>query len=301
MRRVPSSPRRAAEHAGAALVCAAVLSVGCTDARPEGPVLSIFETAGTPGPGAQPLDPAAVSLALAGLEPGALERVRAALAMATDVAVKRANPLLVDLVPPASPPTRAALSEVLRAELPAATAASNLMAAPWRAEGLRVELGPACQPGATRCVSAFGAASGDAIERRARGVAWAWSHAAVLRPKEGAPALVQALRARRTQAASTLALVLTAETGELDGAAMEGLRHQASRALAHAAPGSPEHFWLDAISKAPGHWTSPVALQRGEVLVVPRLGVLARLHDFEAELISAGSFEWRVRGGSALP
>jgi hypothetical protein len=254
-------------------------------------MLSIFDA--PPATAAAPLDPAAVSLALGGLAAGEAERLRARLQATTDAAVARASPLNLGLDD--GPEAAAGMTEVFQKELPALTAAANLVGSPWSAPGLSVSFGPTCQTGATQCVPLFGPPTSEPRERRARALAWALSHCAVLRARAAPDGLASALHERQGQPKGTVALVFSSRAGALDEGQMQQLRAQATRALAHLPAKAPERFWLEAIGRAGASWSLPVALEPNELLVVPRLSVLARLKDFTAELSNAGTFDWVVR------
>lgn len=270
---------------------------GCTPrpkAHSRGPILSISrQEAASPARGA--VSPASIALALGGLPPEALTRLREYLAQSTDAAVRRAAPMLFDLgldddaAATAPDPLRQALPDV-----PAWTAAANVLGAPWTAPGLSVELGPTCDDAASRCVPLFVAADDhdDALVRRGRALAWSVGNAALLRVPAGSRATVlQSLRAAQTRPSSTIALVFGAPRGALDEAELELLRDHARTALAHLPPGSPQRPWLEAITAARASWELPIAFEADEVLVIPRLSALARLPDFRAEVALAGKLE----------
>jgi hypothetical protein len=266
----------------------------------QGPFLSIsHQGAVSPAPGS--VLPRSIALALGGLPPGELSRLREYLAQSTDAAVRRAAPMLFDLelaqdeaVLPfdggAAPPgTSDPLRQVLP-DIPALTAAANVLGGPWSASGLSVQLGPACDTAATRCVALFAPAAdpGDALIRRGRALAWGLGNAALLRVPAGSrAAFLQSLRAAQTRPSTTIALVFGAPRGTLDEAELELLRDQARLALAHLAVDAPLRPWLDALGTAPVSWELPVAFDADQVLVIPRLSAMARLQDFRAEVAFA--------------
>ena len=211
----------------------------------------------------------------------------------TDAAVARASPLNLGL--DEGDQNGAGTTEVFQRELPALTAAANLLGSPWSAPGLSVSLGPICQAGAAECVPLFAVPTDHPRERRARALAWALSHCAILKARAAPGDLAAALHERQGQPKGTVALVFADRGGALDEGQLQQLRGQATRALAHLPEKSPERFWLEAIGRAGSNWALPVALGPDELLVVPRLSVLARLKDFTAELTNAGSFDWVVR------
>jgi hypothetical protein len=276
-----------------ALIAIVALS-SCTPrakAQRRGPFLSISgQEPVTPAPRAVP--PASIALALGGLPPEEMTRLREYLAQSTDAAVRRAAPMLFDLGLDESDavaepdPLRQALPDV-----PAWTAAANVLGAPWSAPGLSVQLGPVCSDAAARCVPLFATADDhdDALVRRGRALAWSLGNAALLRVPTGSRAArLQSLRAVQTRPSSTIALVFGAPRGALDEAELERLRDQARTALAHLTPDSPQRPWLDALVAARASWELPIAFDADDVLVVPRLSALARLQEFRAEVALAG-------------
>jgi hypothetical protein len=273
---------------------------GCSRPRKvesRGPFLSILQREGVAAPRA--VAKGSVALALGGLPPGELPRLRECLAESTDAAVRRAAPELFDLAglagddaAPEPDPLRRALPD-----LPALTAAANVLGAPWDAPGISAKLGPTCEAAASRCVPLFAAAvDHDALVRHGRALVWALGNAALLRvPASSRTALIQSLREAQVRPSGTIALVFDASRGTLDAAELELLRHQARRALAHLPPDAPPRRWLDALGAAQADWELPIALDAGEVLVIPRLSALARLRDFASEVEHAGTFEWVAR------
>jgi hypothetical protein len=253
----------------------------------KGPFLSILSRESTSVTRAG-VSPESMALALGGLPPEEMTRLRRRLEESADAAVRHAAPALFDLgldegeAGPPPDPLRQALPDV-----PALTAAENLLGAPWNAPGLSVELGPACEAAASRCMPLFARVMdrGDDVMRRGRALAWTLTNATLLRVSAGArEARLRSLRRSQARPSSTIALVFGATRGALDETDLELLRDEARRALAHAAPGAPGKRWLEALSVAPARWQLPITLGTDEVLVVPRLGAMARLHDFHAEV-----------------
>jgi hypothetical protein len=267
---------------------------GCTPrpkAQRRGPFLSISDQ-GAVMPARRAVPPASIALALGGLPPEETTHLREYLAQSTDAAVRRAAPTLFDLglddadAASAPDPLRQALPDV-----PAWTAAANVLGAPWSTPGLSVKLGPTCADAAARCVPLFAAADDhdDALVRRGRALAWSLGNAALLRvPAASRAALLQSLRAAQTRPSSTIALVFGAPRGVLDEAELELLRDHARTALAHLPPSSPQRPWLDAFTAARASWELPITFDADEVLVIPRLSALARLQEFQAEVALAG-------------
>jgi hypothetical protein len=282
----------AAAPIGALGLLGLVALAGCParpNAEPRGPFLSILREQGVaPARGGVPSG--SIALALAGLPPGEVAHVRDCLAGSTDAAERRLA-MLFDLDGPGEDDASAPdpLGEALP-DLPALTAAANVLGGPWSASGLTVALGPDCAAAAARCVPLFAPAvdRADALVRRGLALAWSLGNAALLRPPAGSRvALLRSLRAAQTGPSGTIALVFDAPRGALDEPGLEGLRVQARRALAHLAPDAPHRPWLEALASARAQWELPIALDAGEVLVVPRLSAMARLQDFHAEVESA--------------
>jgi hypothetical protein len=268
-------------------------SSACPKAEHRGPFLSILRRDGaTVARDAAP--PGSIALALGGLPPEELTRLRERLEESTDAAVRRAAATLLDrVVPPEHDeapepdPVRQALPD-----LPALTAAANVLGDPWTGPGLSVELGPACEAAASRCVPLFAPAAdrGDALVRRGCALAWTLGNAALLRVPAGSrAALLRSLRGAQTRPSGTIALVFGAPRGVLDEAELDLLREQAHRALAHLAADAPQRPWLDALGAARASWELPIALDDDEVLIIPRLSALARLQDFHSEVKLAGT------------
>jgi hypothetical protein len=269
------------------------LALGCSAAKREPLVLSIFdapESSSVQGTRA----PAAVATALGGLNAEVLQQLGDQLKAANDAAITRANPLTFQLDDDAT--GKEGQAAALQREMPAVTAAANLASSQWSAPGIRVELGRRCQPSAATCLPLLTDATfaEDTHTRRARGLAWALSHAAIVRAHGSALELGRVLR-ERLKASGTMALVFTATAGTLEAVPLGVLRAQAARAVSHLPQKAAGRGWLEAMAHAEPGWTLPVALEPDEIMVVPRLSALARMKDFEAELAKAGSFDWVVR------
>jgi hypothetical protein len=268
-----------------------VMVAGCpgrAKAERKGPFLSIVRRHGASVPRSG-VPPGSIALALGGLPPEALPRLRERLEESTDTALRRVTETLFDeagLTPDAAAPAPDPLRQAL-ADLPALTAATNVLGAPWSGPGLSVEVGPVCDTAASRCVPLFvpGADGEDDLARHGRALAWALGNAAVLRVVAGSrAATLRSLRGAQAGAAHTIALVFDAPRGTLDEAELALLHAQARRGLAHLAPDAPQRPWLEALVATRASWELPIALDPDEVLVVPRLGVLARLQDFRSEV-----------------
>ncbi len=273
-----------------------VALAGCTHRKKDpapGPFLAISPAAEAMASRAS-VSPASIALALGGLPPEELTRLQDYLAQSTDAAVRRAAPMLFDLglddadAATAPDPLRQALPDV-----PAWTAAVNVLGAPWSAPGLSVQLVPSCAGGASRCVPLFPPADDDGrdddLVRRGRALAWSLGNAALLHvPAESRAAVLKALRAAQIRPSSTIALVFGAPRGAFDEAQFERLRDRARTALAHLPASSPQRAWLDALTAARASWELPLTFDAAnEVLVIPRLSALARLQAFRAELALA--------------
>ncbi|HLK35831.1 MAG TPA: hypothetical protein VKU41_03695 [Polyangiaceae bacterium] len=246
--------------------------------------------------------PASISLALGGLPPEELSRLRERIEESADAALRRAAPDLLDMGSAADDAAAADAASQVGPDLPALTAAVNLGGAPWSAPGISVRLGPGCDPAASRCVPLFAAASSepeDPLARRARSLAWALSNAARVRaPPSSRTALVRSLRTAQRRPSSAVAIVFDAARGTLDGTELDLLRREARRAMEPLGPDAPQRPWLEAVAGAQATWELPIDLEPGELLVVPRLSALARLADFTSEVESSGTFTWVTRPGA---
>jgi hypothetical protein len=276
----------------------AACSTRATPTERRGPFLSIVQREAAVQPDSTlrrgALAPETLALALGGLPSEALPRLREYLAESADGALRLAAPELVDLDDVASPdPLRRALPN-----LPALTAAANVLGSPWDGPRISVHLGPICESAAARCVPLFASTSeaGDVVTRRGRALAWSLGNAALLRvPASSRAVLLHSLREAQRRPSGTFALVFDAMRGKLDEAELDLLRREARRALADIAADSPRRPWLAAIEATQVGWQLPIALAADELLVIPRLSVLARLQDFASEVQRAGSFDWVVR------
>jgi hypothetical protein len=265
----------------------------CSRVEPRGPFLSVLRQEGAtvlvraiPSTSERS---ASMALALGGLPAEALTGLRERLEESTEAALRRAAPTLFDLglaeEDGAKDPLRQTLPDV-----PAMTAAANVLGAPWIGSGLSVMVGASCEAGAFRCVRLFDPTLDrrDAVVRRGRALAWTLSNAAPLHVRASSRThLLQSLRDAQARPSSTIALVFAASRGALDEAELELLREQSRRTLAHLPPDAPLRPWLDALGAAPATWELPIALDTDELLVIPRLSALARLQDFHAEIDSA--------------
>jgi hypothetical protein len=262
--------------------------------RNQGPFLSIVpqERAAAVRTG---VTPESVALALGGLPPEELPRLRQRLADSTDGALRLAAPEVFDLDWSADRDAGADSVRQALLDLPTLTAAANVLGSPWEAPGISVHLEPVCEPTASRCTPVFvrAAAQGDSLVRRGRTLAWALADAALLRvPASAREGLLRSLRTAQLRPSSTLAMVFGATRGTLDAPELDRLRHEARRALEQLRPEALERPWLRALDAVHADWQLPIALDADEVLVVPRLSALARLQDFAAEVESAGTFAW---------
>jgi hypothetical protein len=252
----------------------------------DGPVLAIRIGDGLRAQTAADL-PSAMSLALAGLSANDRAELAEAIEGATDRAIARAHPLIVDLD---DEPIGRELRRVLAARLPAVSAASNLVRTSWSSGGLEVELRDSCPPEAVHCMPLH-AEPASALERRARFAAWAIANAAVVQTPRVDDAAAR-LRELASRPSSTIALVLTANLAADDELETSELRRAASRA-SELVDGD-EATWLGALASGIAA-RLPIRLAADEILAVPRMGALARLLDFEDEVASAGPFDRRNR------
>jgi hypothetical protein len=183
-------------------------------------------------------------------------------------------------------------------DLPALTAAANLLGSPWEGPGISVHVGAVCEAAASRCTPVFvpAAMADEPLVRRGRALAWALANAALLRVAANArEGLLHSLRDVQLRPSGSVAIVFASARGTIAAAELDRLRHEARQALAQLRPDAPQRPWLDALDAARTHWELPVALDADQMLVIPRLSALARLQDFAAEIESTGTFEWVVR------
>ncbi len=292
-----------------ALFGLAACSIRARPTESHGPFLSIVEREVTVQADARQLDasggrgglaPGAIALALGGLPSETLPHLREYLAESADEAMRRTAPELLDLDDvAASDPLHRALPN-----LPALTAAANLLGSPWSAPGISVHLGPICESPAARCVPLFApsADAGDALTRRGRALAWSLTNAALIRvPASSRLVVIHALLEEQPRPTGTVAMVFDATRGSLDEAELDLLRRQAHRTLADIAADSPRRPWLAAIEATQANWQLPIVLAADELLVIPRLSALARLRDFTSEIERAGSFDWVARPLTTAP
>jgi hypothetical protein len=267
-------------------------SPACPKAEHRGPFLSILTREGATTSSGPP--PGSIALALGGLPHEELTRLRQSLEESTDAAVRRGAARLLDRVARAEDAQAPEPDPLHRAlpDLPALTAAANVLGAPWSGPGLSVELGPDCDAAASRCVPLFAPAAdrGDTLVRHGCALAWTLANAVLVRVPDGArAALLRSLQAAQTRPSGTIALVFGEPSGVLDEAELDLLREQARRARSRLAPDAPERPWLDALGAVRARWELPIALGDDEVLVIPRLSALARLGDFHSEVELPGA------------
>src|SRR5262249_43998565 len=164
--------------------------------------------------------PASVALALGGLPPEELPRLRQHLAESTDGMLRRAAPELFDLDERPGDAGADPLRQMLP-DLPALTAAANLVGSPWEGPRISVHLGPVCEAAASRCVPVFAPAStadghaeaarshaaDDPLVRRGRALAWALGSAALLGvPASAREGVLHALREVQLRPSGTVAM-----------------------------------------------------------------------------------------------
>jgi hypothetical protein len=224
----------------------------------------------------------AALLAVSSLSDAALVRLAQALDDSVARAERAGNPLLVDL-------DDDTLDQVLEAHLPTLNAATHLAHARFRTDdGLAVAVGARCEdaPPGARCVGLW-QRGGDDLDRRIRFLAWPFTCAAVVQTEPAhLAALSRALRDAVERPDGTIALVIEGEARA--GAAQ--LRASAQRALAAAEKhGARPPALLAALTSPPSasmQEPSSRLLHRGseDVVVVPRLGALSRLSEFNREL-----------------
>jgi hypothetical protein len=207
----------------------------------------------------------------------------------------RHHPLVVDLTDEASPP----LERVRGWFLPIWNAASALEAGRWRLPGRELEVATVVEGASSGGVRAFrawdDASDRDSLIDAARFAAWPITHARLVdaRTPGQLASVTSALRKRLCDSDSCVALFV--DRASLDRAepsgAFEAVRKLAERAVRLARAAAPEidpdlRSLLEHLPPAEPPTTLKSWLDLGvsELLVVPRLGSLARRSEFEAEL-----------------
>jgi hypothetical protein len=283
--------------------------VACTPGAKSTGAIGPFLSVVVHDAGAAPMTgvaPASIALALGSLPDEEVARLAEVLRDSADVALRRKAPDVFALDEEAPGEAEGASLDPSRAvlmDVPALTAAANVLGSPWSAPGIVVSLGATCAAGASRCVPLFtreteGKAAGpeEAVIRRARGLAWALGNAGLIQATATTRApLLRALQAARARRDSTIALAFGAPRGTLDARSLDVLHRQALAALDLLSPGAPQRRWLAMLAEAPASWTLPIDLGEGAILVVPRLGAMAHLQDFVAEVEGAGAVTWLAR------
>ena len=260
----------------------AVLGALASACAGRSPVAWIDPAAPANDPGAEGR---AVQLTIASLTEDRRARVARTIDAATAAAARRDNPFVEDLSD-----ARERLEELLGATLPMLNVATHLAHARYETDdGLRVTVGPSCRqaPPGARCVRLWDPPR-DPIERRVRLLAWPYAFAIVLSGATGdVPALSRALREEQERPESPIGLVIDlrdlpggGETADLEAAAR--------RSVAKArGPGEVPRIVRALADQASGDGGRALAARLfgarpGEVVVVPRLGALARLDLFTA-------------------
>jgi hypothetical protein len=244
---------------------------------------------------------ASADLALASLSEHELDELRAGLQQLAARLDARSNPFGDDLD---DGPPGEAIAVVRRSLAPALTAAHHLTARTQTSgDGtFAIVLGASCAeaPPDAACVPLWrsagvqlGAREGDAsAELRARASFFAWSiaSAAVVRFADEARAVevLEILRARARTAESRIAIALDerALAGEADPRS-DAVREAARSVVAHSlAGGSTEIQALRSLAAAPaaGRRVTWLVLERGEIMVVPKLGGLSDLAALDREI-----------------
>ena len=209
------------------------------------------------------------------------------------------SPLVVDL---RDDTLDEAVTSAARAYKPLMLAVASLSRTAWQDESLHVSRVDPC-PVDALCFRPLAPAGPSKMERDARMLAWAWSHAVLLHsPDERAHELAaEALQERALQPESTLAAVFTARAF----ARQDTATTEAARALRDVLPKradaamSPELTWLYALAEGQrAH--PPMPLSPGDLLVVLRASAIARTPEADAEIdvalrTSGGMWTWSAR------
>ena len=236
----------------------------------------------------------AVTLAALAMAPEERQSFDAALIDLGERLELRANPLADDLADGAPD---AQLRRLLPSALPKLTAAEALLASAWRgsAGGFVVRAVEKC-PAAAACVDPR-ARGGDAETRRARFLAWPVSSAALLEFADAAVAEQAATRLRTQAAAPDSRIALVLGGAPPVAADLPALRAHAARVARrlHQAGGDARLIdrLLDARVPSLPSWLAPAP---GQLLIVPRLGSIARLPELVREIDAVvPEATWRQR------
>lgn len=232
----------------------------------------------------------ALELTLVSLSEARAARMARAIDSATAAAARKDNPFVDDISD-----ADERMETALRTGLPMLTAAVHLAHARYATDdGVHVTVGASCReaPPGARCVKLWDRPSpDDDLHRRLRLLAWPYSFSVVLRAGEAdVPALVRALREAGEQPESAIALVLDPGERAAPGRG-DSLREAARRGLDRAEASHrevPEILRTLAVPATSGDGARQLgrlfSTRSGEVVVVPRLGVLVRLESLDAEI-----------------
>jgi hypothetical protein len=229
-------------------------------------------------------DDRGLALALNALSDARRAALAETLSVFADQLERHRNPLVEDLDEDARP----AVERLVRDDLPVLTAAAALSDGRWASADGRmvVRATTSCSPGA-RCLPLAGAhPATDRAQARARFLAWPLAYGVMIRPPAATQgALVEALRAPKEE--SRIALVVS-------DADLHGVRPSDSLALlagsaARVARLAPDDMPMKELFQRLAstgavddlRW---LALPAGALLVVPRLGALAVIDAFVAEV-----------------
>lgn len=239
-------------------------------------------------------DERAMALAIASIPPAERRRILDLMAYATARLEARLLPLAADLDDDDVDPVEQ-LHDAMRPYLPALTAA-RAFDEPASGGGLAVRVAASCEAAAVAvdetCVPLWDASDGPTeLAGRARFLAWAAAHAAVVETESRAAALELAsgLRARAMRDESPIALVFLDDDLALRPVAERDELKEAARRLGTAMAANEIHDaekQLDALARPPpsgrvAPWLQPSPTT---VVVVPRLSALARTSALVAEI-----------------
>lgn len=243
-----------------------------------------------------PEDGLAIDLALRSLSPSRQREVLASFQALADDLEARANPLVPSLD---EEPPGAALRALSPSLLPTLTAARYLAPGAWQVERVSLSLAKACPQHAEACIPLSHARTSLHGARKA--AVWPLAYAILLDAPEPLQRkrIVQALRRRVGEDGSSIALVVDTWRPGVS-AQRKALGLLATKAAAIACKAKHETCGiLSAMAQPPATRRLAFALDDSEILVVPKLGSLARHGVFERQVLGAAKGA-RCRWGCSM-
>jgi hypothetical protein len=270
-----------------ASVGVAVMAIVSCAASERGPFLAIGTPVASSAVVRDSERVATVGIALQSLSEGDLARLDGILARARERAYAHANPLYVELEDDRPDDLAREARSLLESNAPILTAAQAIGRTRFElSDGFSVALVSDCRASApTDCVPLWGAPSERLLERRMRFAAWPLAFAGVLATRGVANDPASALRPLIHRRDGTVALVLTLAPARDGSGARAAIRQRMRRILPRLEHDHVDTRWARAVATTePSTNLDHVGIQADEILVVPRLGALARLRAFEREI-----------------